>query len=163
MKKLIVAFAFLITVPAIADDEPPIVNVEVNVSTGANQFVGFSIGTISGSQGIVSMHALCQLDFGPDARMCISEEYFTSATAAEPLSRAWLHPTIVGNSLPSTSSSGLTDFSGVSSERFRTLNCNGWQRGATDLGLALEALSAGKPVFNSCADPIAVTCCAPAE
>ncbi len=55
---------------------------------GVYQFVGFTddvptaTDTINGGQGMLAMHALCQDDFGPDARMCTSEEFWLSPNAA---------------------------------------------------------------------------------
>ncbi len=172
MKYLIILIALFIASPSIADDDdggaPPVIDVTVNVSTGAAEFIGFTVGTIDGGQGIVAMNALCQLEFGVDARFCTSEEYFTSASAAEPLARAWLHPTIVAATGTGTTNRQVVDFSGlpslpVGSNPFAGLSCNGWQAVTRDNGLALEALAAGKPVRSFCGDVNAVTCCAPAE
>lgn len=173
MKSLIILFALLIASPAIADDDDdggapaPVVNVTVNVSGGDSEFVGFTLGTITGGEGIVAMNAVCQLEFGTDARLCTSEEYFTSASAAEPLARAWLHPTVVGNTATGLSNRQLLDFSGLGASRFGSsnfpsLSCNGWQS-TSNSALTLEALQGGKPLLGSCADSNAVTCCAPAE
>lgn len=169
---LAIISTFVLTTPSMADDDDgappaPVVNVTVNVSTGASEFAGFSIGTITGGEGIVAMDAVCQLEFGPEARLCTSEEYFTSATAAEPVSRAWLHPTVVGNTATGLSNRQLLDFSGLGATRFGSnnfpsLSCNGWQS-LSNSALALEGLAGGKPVLASCADTNTVTCCAPTE
>ncbi len=57
------------------------------------RFVGFTAGTIAGDQGMIAMHALCQDqdDFGPDSRMCTSEEFWLSPNAKAPTADAWLH------------------------------------------------------------------------
>ena len=54
--------------------------------------------TIDGGQGMLAMHALCRDDFGENARMCTSEEFWLSPNAEAPLVlNSWLHPTRVGN------------------------------------------------------------------
>ena len=62
---------------------------------GVFQFVGFTddvptaADTISGGQGMLAMHALCQDDFGENARMCTSEEFWLSPNAAA-AANSWL-------------------------------------------------------------------------
>ena len=60
------------------------------------RFIGFTgdatnalPDTIDSGQGMLAMHALCQDDFGENARMCTSEEFWLSpnATAA---ANSWL-------------------------------------------------------------------------
>ncbi len=64
---------------------------------GVDQFVGFTddvptaTDTINGGQGMLAMHALCHDDFGPDARMCTSKEFWLSPNAEAPGASAWMH------------------------------------------------------------------------
>ena len=43
---------------------------------------------------MIAMHALCQLDFGLDARMCTDEEFWLSPNAEAPMNDAWIHNTL---------------------------------------------------------------------
>ncbi len=87
------------------------------------RFVGFTddatnalADTIDGGQGMLAMHALCQDDFGENARMCTSEEFWLSRNAEAPSTdAAWVH-------VPFGQS--LSDFSGVPTND----NCFGWSR-----------------------------------
>ena len=83
------------------------------------RFIGFTdtddvTHTIDGGQGMLAMHALCQDDFGPDARMCTDKEFWLSPNAEAPaFASSWLHP-VLGSSdfLRHTSGNcdeGLTD------------------------------------------------------
>ena len=52
--------------------------------SGVFEFVGFSSGMVDGGVGIFAINAACQADFGPDARMCTSEEFWRSPGATSP-------------------------------------------------------------------------------
>ena len=60
------------------------------------RFIGFTgdatnalPDTIDSGQGMLAMHALCQDDFGENARMCTSEEFWLSPNAAA-AANSWL-------------------------------------------------------------------------
>jgi len=101
---VILASAFTVIGPYVnqGQAEPPVKNVNVvntplqvevqNGSSNDYRFTGFSAGTINGGQGMLMMHAECQADFGPLARMCVGPEFWLSPNATAPGSLAWLHP-----------------------------------------------------------------------
>ena len=80
------------------------------------RFIGFTDTddvnhTIDGGQGMLAMHALCQDDFGPDARMCTDKEFWLSPNAEAPaFASSWLHPVL-----------GSSDFL-----RHTSGNCGAW-------------------------------------
>ncbi len=80
-------------------------------SSNEFEFAGFTGQLVLGDVGVLGMHAACQNDFGPDARMCTSREYFRSPNAEDVIGQnpsairreAWIHPTFGSNN----------DFSGI--------------------------------------------------
>jgi len=103
---------------------------------------------------MIAMHALCQDDFGPDVRMCTSEEFWLSPNAEAPAADAWLHPTLVP---------GLGDFSAGGGGEAQFMSCNGW-RSAFDSSRGLVVTTAGKPdILLGCDMLRPVTCCAPIQ
>lgn len=62
-------------------------------TSGPYEFVGFSSGTTKGGAGYPGMNALCQDDFGDDARMATTLEYIVSPEASAPgATTAWIDP-----------------------------------------------------------------------
>ncbi len=62
------------------------------------QFVGFSSNTVLVGDGLFTMNAVCQVDFGPDSRMATSEEVVESTSQPVLGSNqvpAWVRPVIV--------------------------------------------------------------------
>jgi hypothetical protein len=127
-------------------------------STGsvAVQFIGYTddvmnalADTIDGGQGMLAMHALCQDDFGADARMCLDWEFWLSPNAEAPATEdAWLH---------GTSGVGPLDFIG----RGTGQACVGWTD-VTNQGITVTPT--GLPNrFATCNGLRPVTCCAPAQ
>jgi len=125
------------------------------------RFIGFTDtlpNTIDGGQGMIAMHELCQDDFGPNSRMCTSEEFWLSPNAEAPAADAWLHPVFLEER--------SLDFSGVEQAN-STLSCAGW----TSIGDATPGLvvtTAGKSAVRStfgfsCNVARPVTCCAPIQ
>ncbi len=116
-------------------------------STPSNEFrfIGFTDetfngepDTITGDQGMIAMHALCQDDFGPFSRTSTSEEFWLSPNAYVPTANSWLHS--VGAHRGDIS---WTDFSGL--ETSTAPHCNGW----TNLdGEGMVVTPDGKPSAN---------------
>jgi len=102
---------------------------------------------------MIDMHALCQDDFGPDTRMCTSEEFWLSPNAEAPAADAWLHFTYLGTN---------TDFSGLEGAA-STLTCGGWKSpSANQRGLVVT--TAGKADLPMGCDMLRpVTCCEPIQ
>jgi len=113
--------------------------------SGLFKFVGFSTGTINGGQGMLQMHALCQVDYGSTARMSTSKEFWLSPNATAPTTApAWLHPSDPTNH----------DFSSPNA------SCTGWTNGTSDQnGLVVD--TAGKPGLSRCDFQRPVACAAP--
>ncbi len=116
-------------------------------------FVGFTDDatnalpdTIDGLQGMLAMHALCQDDFGPNARMCTSEEFWLSPNAEAPLADAWFH---------SASQYLNIDFTGFGNAN---ANCGGWIGPFNGLGYVVT--TDGKVGRPQCGTLRPVTCCA---
>ena len=109
--------------------------------------------TIDGGQGMIAMHALCQDDFGLDARMCTGEEFWLSPNAEAPSADAWLH-----NKPFQSTAFSPTDFTGFAHPNE---NCRGWT--ITAGGVAAIVTTDGKPAIVSCDIARPVTCCAPIQ
>ncbi len=116
------------------------------------RFIGFTdtddvTHTIDGGQGMLAMHALCQDDFGPDARMCTDKEFWLSPNAEAPaFASSWLHPVL-----------GSSDFL-----RHTSGNCGAWSSPlSTARGRVIKP--DGKPNKVSCDIARPVTCCAPIQ
>jgi hypothetical protein len=110
------------------------------------KFVGFSTGSINGGQGMLQMHAVCQVDYGSSARMCTSKEFWLSPNATAPTTNpAWLHP----------STSDGNDFSAPGG------SCVAWTDGTSN-AVGLVVGTSGKPEFSHrCDFQGLVTCCVP--
>ncbi len=109
--------------------------------------------TIDGGQGMLDMHALCQDDFGPNSRMCTSEEFWQSPNAEAPAADAWLHFTYVGSG---------SDFSGIEVSA-STLSCNAWTiMSAGNSGMVVTTAGKSATVLG-CDTPRPVTCCEPIQ
>ncbi len=137
------------THPHCGGGEPP-----APATSNEYRFIGFTDpGTIDGGQGMLDMHALCQDDFGPDARMCTSEEFWLSPNAEAPTADAWLHLTYVG---------GGADFSGIDAAA-STLSCSAWTIASSgNRGLVVTTAGKSAPILG-CNTPRPVTCCAPIQ
>lgn len=122
------------------------------VANAPYRFVGFSTGTTNGAVGFVGLYALCQDDFGSEARACNSEEYIRSPHAGAPTTGAWLLPSVAGGS----NAAGGIDFSGQA-----VANCRGWTEVSGNLGLSVR--EQGGIDVSGCSSSLAVTCCAPGE
>ncbi len=118
------------------------------------RFVGFTDeatnafpDTTDGGQGMLAMHALCQDDFGPDARMCTDKEFWLSPNAEAPaFASSWLHPVL-----------GSSDFL-----RHTSGNCGAWSSPlSTARGRVIKP--DGKPNKVSCGIARPVTCCTPIQ
>ena len=139
-----------------------LLSIAIPVSTSADElyrFVGFSTGQTNGAGGYGSRYALCQKDFGPEARMCTSQEFILSpkASAAPSPSGAWLNPVIV-SSVPNVDAEQLSvDYSGQYAN-WMDLSCQQWH---TDTGRGLYVTDNGAVRLSYCNVERVVTCCAP--
>ncbi len=95
------------------------------------------------------MHALCQDDFGPDARMCTSKEFWQSPNADKPAEDAWLHSDRQGENI---------DFTGLGN---RNANCDAWNTNVGGTGIVVT--TDGRVAQPSCTVARPVTCCAPIQ
>jgi hypothetical protein len=135
--------------------EPPAPSNEFRFIGFTNDATNALADTIDGGQGMLAMHALCQDDFGPDARLCTSEEFWLSPNAEAPTVNSWLH---------SVGPGGTSDFMASSITR---KSCQGWAT-SSDQGTGMVVKPDGKPEFSSllhagCDVARPVTCCAPLQ
>ena len=147
----------------------------VNVST-EYQLAGYSTGTTNGSAGGVGgMHALCQSDFGEQARMCTTKEWWTSPNAGPPPqgARTWVSPSPVGtHAIPDADYmsgdallSGWTDWTGYQlTQRLTSIarppTCLQWTQSAGSLNGSVVT-EQGAIEFDGCFETNRVTCCTP--
>ncbi len=121
------------------------------------EYVGETSSSTAANIGIVSMHALCDLDF-PGGRMCSSSDIIRNGGvgAALPVGAAWVHPTLVVG----TAVDFFLDASGVSSSRPGGLSCLSWGSISSNTnGLVLSRLGRlGSEI--TCDKNLPVACCA---
>ncbi len=130
------------------------------------RFVGYSSSApadlVDGGAGLPTFYARCQdpvTGFGPDARMCTTEEFFRSPNieVPTPVINAWIRPIFVGYA----SANGLTalDVSGRVGNPL-SLTCSAW---TDDAGVGLVVADNGGFRTLTCGVARQVTCCAPAQ
>ena len=119
-----------------------------NGQGGPLVFVGYSMETVTGHEGIVGLTQACHGDFGTTSRVCTSKEFILSSDIEAPASDAWVNPYFIENEI---------DFSGQDGPP--NGSCNSWGAGG-NLGLAIR--SNGAFVQATCDNSRSVTCCAPA-
>ncbi len=95
------------------------VTINFTAKSDVFEFVGFSSGTVDGSgdstnsgslEGIPGMFKPCRDQFGSEARMCTSEEYFRLPDASRPTSAAWVHPAFAIEGRSDLGCRGTTSF-----------------------------------------------------
>ena len=130
------------------------VTINVTANDGVFEFVGFSSGTVDGSgdstnpgslEGISGMFKPCRDQFGSEARMCTSEEYFRLPNASRPTLAAWVHPAFAIE--------GRSDLGCRGTTRFWTGGLNG-----DTGGLVID--TDGNAAEFTCDALRPVTCCA---
>ena len=139
------------------------------------RFVGFSSGTTTGDAGgPLGMHAICQRSFGPDARMCTTEEFWKTPpadnTLEDPIS-GWIQPVIIATYFDPTAPEGsqqvYVEYSGIraraetGSAPTRYFSCGQWSN-VDRQGLTVN--SAGRVEILDCnyTPQPKVSCCRPA-
>lgn len=126
-------------------------------------FVGFSDEILQGTAGLVALYAACQSKFGPDSRMCTSQEVLNSTTLSPQTGEAWVHPvfTLTGTGDGSNLASDVSGIGASLSPGFPAsegLTCRGWSTSANNTrGLTVNgALSFAR---ETCDGSRSVTCC----
>jgi hypothetical protein len=140
------------------------------------QFAGYTEATTSGNAGgVFGMHALCQQEFGPEARMCTTKEWWESSNNGpppmEPPKSAWVHSTVITSNITSTGALVLMDITNtgiyVSDPLFpqERLTCDHWtSEGNNRQGTILKLLDDVQQIFQQdCITMNRVTCCTPAS
>jgi len=133
--------------------------------------------------GVFDMNAWCQGEFGPDARMCTTEEFFKSpvvgGTEWEDTVMAWIQPVIVTTyeafSLDEQRVNIFVDYTGASQHQLYDrgnqatlepgsfLSCKQWTCFKCDgaYGATISGWHGGV-TFQRCTDERPVVCCGPA-
>lgn len=120
----------------------------------AGPFLGFSETAVNGGAGLRMMNLACQGKFGPDSRLCFSQEVLESPSLPAQSESAWVHPTMAPHSSDPDS---VADVSGV--EHGTNLACSGWQSPSPSLaGLAIDGNTFSFS-SRSCDSEIHVACC----
>ena len=109
------------------------------------RFVGFSDDAVRADVGLVGLHGACKNKFGSGARMCTTEEVFTTPDLGSypEVARAWVQQT--------DKYIYFTDS--------RTVNCRGWDLASSTYSSTVikgEKMSLGAVV---CTNLLPVTCC----
>jgi hypothetical protein len=152
-------------------------SLSVNVSS-EYKFAGYTEQKTSGdTNGYAGMNAICQAEFGENARMCTTKEWFNTKVTVpnrQESLNAWLKPTPVATVYnPNQGETLYMDWIGA--ELILTgfggyplsATCEGW---FTDGGTRGYVVIEGSPTPASshvttinCSSIIHVTCCAPAQ
>ncbi len=143
------------------------------------RFVGFSsseaVDLVAGDEGLPTLYAACQdagTGFGPDARMCTTEEILRSPNiegTQDVTLKAWIYPTIIGFTAGANVSdmafSTVLDFSGLTERgqdevvAAHAWTCTDWTGGPSGLSIDEKA----RFQKTSCNESNMVTCCARAK
>lgn len=141
------------------------------------RFVGYSQSapTIGALEGPLGMHAICQESFGPEARMCTTEEFWktppTDTTLEDTTIRGWIQPVIIAAYYDPEGEEGLThifiEYTGIRAKAetgqapTRYFSCGQW---SNDKHQGLTSTSTGRVELRDCnvTPPPKVTCCRPA-
>jgi hypothetical protein len=117
-------------------------------SLDAPQFVGFTIATFDGAQGMATYTNACNQDYA-GSYMCTSEEFLNSSTYPATSGGGWIRPTYVP-------SAATQDMSGASAKA-----CGGWSVSGNASfprdGLYVDF--SGKFSGSTCHTVKAVACC----
>ena len=159
MLRTMICAVFLVMVAAATSAAPK--NGSGGSTSNVFRFIGYTDDAtntlpdaIDGGQGLLAMHALCQDDFGPEARTCTSREFWLSPNAEahqDDLIYTWLHPDRVTNNL---------DFSGVVTASDSS-SCSAWTR--PEDNIRALSVNQGKSRLAACDILRPVTCCAPVQ
>lgn len=60
--------------------------------TGTWVFAGYTTATTTGDATLPVIYDMCQFEFGPDARMALTEEWIKSPNITLPIADAWIQP-----------------------------------------------------------------------
>jgi hypothetical protein len=138
------------------------------------RFVGFSSATTTGDAGgPLGMHTICQRSFGPDARMCTTEEFWKTPptdNTLEDSTSGWIQPVIIATYFDPTAPEGsqqiYVEYSGIraraetGSAPTRYFSCGQW---SNDKVQGLTVTSSGRVSIGDCGpDAQHVSCCRPA-
>ena len=130
------------------------------------RFAGLSATSFFGGAGWYAMNSECKNNFGPEARMCYSEEVQGSPPdGSAPQSAGWLNPRIVSVLLDDTNPNNthfvLIDSSGFvifDHDTIPNANCIAWQQGNSGfIGMTWN----GWFNFVPCNTEQRVACCQP--
>ena len=161
---LVVAFALglVLSGTAFADDDDDDDSEDASIAGGGPpstvyRFAGYTDDeknelddTINGGQGWFAMVALCQDDFGPNARPCVGEEFWLTLDADLPNASSWLHHTTSGG-----------NFFGGGDVGSQT--CSGWTLATTARGQVVDTDGKHPPTGGSCDEARPVICCTPMQ
>ena len=133
-----------------------------SVAHAQPQLVGFTSTSVGGHSGMLTMTAACQAEFGPNTRICLSEEVMrTTLVPSLPSGFAWVMPSFQAFQDASSTSRQALDASGVQSDPFFEMTCEGWG-GADVLGLSSRGLTvkaSGGFSLRECTTSRPVACC----
>ena len=117
-----------------ADNKPVVVNndaanpVPVTITSGMiYRYIGNTTAVTLPSIGLNKLNDLCRADYGNEARMCSTKEYFeTPDTTANAAGAAWVNPHIVTSVVsPINNDILLIDWTGARGTSTR-LSCSQW-------------------------------------
>ena len=133
------------------------------------RYIGTSTATTLPNIGLNGMNAECRGQFGAEARMCTTKEYFeTPDTPLIPHPGAWINPILITSTWNTVDNVPYhTEWTGkpISGNFRANASCDLWQR-AEDSRQGMIILHTGPGDahniwINSCAYPQYVTCCTP--
>jgi hypothetical protein len=170
---IINVLAMLVSVTAVYGAQP---DIRLSLSP-LYEFAGYTEQETDGAAGgYTGMNTSCQEEFGKNARMCTTKEWFnTHGTQPAPSDQgsAWLQPVLVTTTyLPVTDDILWTDWSGLgiqaaSNVRYQELAmCGQWSASGSQRGYIVVDVASVSPdiiTTGSCSSARQVTCCTPAQ
>ena len=142
----------------------------VQVNMGTNyRYVGWSNTTTAATIGLNQMNDICSADYGPEARMCTTEEFYrTPSIPAVGTGPHWILPVIVNEYHdPVSNIAYRTDYTGYvfTDTGYRSITCNSYPPIAGATGVVnwhgIAHFQHVSPYQKSCNSVYPVDCCAP--
>jgi hypothetical protein len=148
-----------------ANGAPPYLDVEF-------QFAGYSTGVTTGEAGgRRGTDTLCQAEFGKNARLCTTREWWKTNTTHPQLNTqsgwAWVQPEIVSTVFPTETLVQMRDWTGKalyaefdSTDDAFGFSCGGWNDGGSWEGTIVDSATATIRLAR-CDARLPVACCIP--
>ena len=121
----------------------------------------------SGNVGLIGLNTSCQFDYGNEARMCTTKEFFQTPNPRMTSDTAWIMPSVGQPMLdPATGDLFYMDYSGRQlkpNSGGYSVACEGWAEWQGEVGtiVLVGALNIVRVETSPCGNAHPAACCAP--